>query len=258
MMPDLHAVLSVEEELQRATMLEVEFLPDIDHITDATLQRITSIAMRHLGTYPHHNSFGNGSAHKTNKIPVAEEFQRNLHNFDRSNRVVFLERLDSYLSSIFDGTVRPMEHLMTTRQQQQPLQEQPHLRPNQRECYVIPMMSKTNEMLRRNEDSIMIGNVGRQQADIVLDAYVGQQTAATEDDNEDLAEADQMCSSDELYPTEDDLETHTIVDVAAEDERGAIGGLVDSRRSQQQQQQQLPDLANVSNGGNYVVEVSRN
>lgn len=272
MMPDLHAVLSVEDELQRTIMLEVEFLPDIDQITDVTLQRITAIAMRHLGSYPT-LAFGSGGAAaativgshpKTNKIPAADEFQRNLHSFDRANRIVFLERLDSYLSSIFDGTVRPMENLMMTTARQDDEHQKQHLRTNQRECYVRPMVSKSNEMLRRNVggDSMCVGVGGGRHADIVLDATTTTTTAATsttaEDDNEDLAEADQICSSDELYPTEDDLESHSVVGgdggAAVEldyDRSGAVGGLVNGRR----QLQHLPDLANVSSERNYI-EVS--
>lgn len=222
-------------------MLEVvEFLHDIDQIGESALQRITNIVVRNLNSPP------SMLCHKAGPAPSRflispDEFLRSLHNFDRRNRDIFLEGLESYLSSIFASTPgndegsgmdkefhqHQLQHHHHHQQQQasQPLLH--HVLPNRRpDCFIDATAAKSSNdimsTLRKKDETTGVANL----ADVVA-TVIGSQP----DDNEDLAEADQICTNaDDSYATEDDL-------AVGGDEHGAVGGLALST---------LPDLAKVT------------
>lgn len=218
-------------------MLEVvEFLHDIDQIGESALQRITNIVVRHLSSPP--SMF----CHKASRFLIShDEFLRSLHNFDRRNRDIFLEGLESYLSSILSSTPGNDEPGMDKEFHQQHHQlhqhhhiaAQPllhHVLPNRRpDCFMDAAAAKSsNEILsalRKTDEATVVANL----ADVIT-TVIGSQT----DDNEDLAEADQICNNaDDSYATEDDLAAGG----GSIEEHGAVGGLALSA---------LPDLAKVT------------
>lgn len=232
----------MDEDLLRSIMIEVaEFLMDIEQINEPVLQRITHIALRHL------NTSINKTAINLNKYLIShDEFLRNLHNFDRRNRDIFMEGLESYLSTIFVTSVSQGsmtnactnghmdEHLFHQHQHRSQIQRQP-------DCYLdltpSSSMCKSNEMLSslRKKDEATAQNAITL-ADVV--AVIGQHVVQMDNDNEDLAEADQICNSEDIYSTEDDFNNGggARCDSGAE-VAGAIGGISLST---------LPDLAKVT------------
>lgn len=228
-------------------MLEVvEFLQDIDQIGESALQRITNIVVRHLSS-PQSMLCHKVGPPSSRFLISHDEFLRSLHNFDRRNRDIFLEGLESYLSSIFastPGNDEPGIEKDFHRQHYQQHQQHPHhhhqqqqasqpilhhVLPNRRpDCFIDAAAAKSsNEILsalRKKDEATVVANL----ADVIT-TVIGSQ-----DDNEDLAEADQICNNaDDSYATEDDL----AVGGCGIDENGAVGGLAMSV---------LPDLAKVT------------
>lgn len=239
----------MDEDLLRSIMIEIaEFLLDIDQINESVLQRITHIALRHL------NTSVNKTAINLNKYLIShDEFLRNLHNFDRRNRDIFMEGLESYLSTIFVSSAPQNlpsmtngcaagnsidEHLFHPHQHQHHASQQ-NLQNRRPDCYLdlTPSSCKSNEMLStlRKKDE----TTGITLADVV--AVIGH--VVPMDDNEDLAEADQICNSEDIYSTEDDFNNGGGGAAAAGGNRvvvssevaGAVGGIAS-----------LPDLAKVT------------
>lgn len=223
--PDSHT--SIDEELVRVIMSEVaDYLNDIDQINETSIKRIASIAWRHLNGHP----IGKPQTNLNKYLIMHDEFLRQLNSFDRRNLDTFMERLEQYLITTLLNTsnVCPVAVTNTTNTttSTQNMSEDDFFYTNSTSDVMI------NNGLRKKDDNVPLvqtqSNINTNSitlADVV--AVIGGGHMPIDVDNEDLAEADQVCSSDDVYSTEDDFNSRT---------DGAIGGVSST----------LPDLAKVN------------
>lgn len=176
-------------------MLEiVEFLHNVEQINETALQRITQIAFRHINS-PSNKTTGNLNKYFINQ----DDFMQNLHSLDLRNREIFLESLENYLNNIL---------MANTPNKSQEVEDELFQRQAMDLTAPASVQCKSNEVLsamRKKEESITL-------ADVV--AVINQMPTT---DNQDLAEADQICNSDEVYSAEEDLNDRN-------DHGGAVGG----------------------------------
>ena len=245
--------ITIDEELERSITAEVtDYLNNIEHINDTVIHRIANIALAHLN----HPKTDLGKY-----LDIHSELICTLYTFNLENHDNFIDSLRNYIRSTFYAAermtaednernaalsdynkyaIRQLGHLENA---QSPMEESDmnmqsgsgsH---NRRvECYMDspPVPVKSNEVLsalRKQEEATSTA----QQSTITLADVVeviGQIPADV--DNEDLAEADQICSPDDMYSTEDDYNSHRS-DVA-----GAVGG------GDMDSSSVLPDLAKVN------------
>lgn len=257
--PDLHA--SIDEEILRSIMLEVaEFLIAIDHINEGALQRVTTIVLRHMNGPT--TGIGNKPTINLSKhyhLISHDELLRNLIQIDRRNRECFMEGLETYLSTLIacssssggTSSTTPVASVVQPNEIEDELYQQQSLPRRRQDNSFLDLTTsaasvcKSNELLsamRKKEETNTLADVA---------AVIGNAAAAhlaSAEDNQDLAEADQICNTsggpNDDYSTEDDF--NASIDVAS----GAVGGAISST---------LPDLAKVNTipPNNSMLDVSR-
>lgn len=261
-LPDLHA--SSDESSLRAIMHDVgEFLMhEVSDITDNALQRVLNIIMRHLGNMGMVN--GTESLHS--------DVLKHILDLDRHSHKRFLETLEKYLSSLLSIALRPRPSV----NQMQPnldLHSSLHDRQPQHDCSILDLTPKPRKIASLLIESPKTNDVHAEAyaspiADVVA-VIVPQQRPKSQQssavstpptdpghmmgmsNNQDLAEADQICSNDDEhqagvgsidmpsdiymidYMEADSFSNPNVIG----DSLGAVGGVGAS---------QLPDLANVS------------
>lgn len=279
---------SIDEGILRSILQNAsEFLVQTSEINDVALQRISNIIVRHLNHSTSVTiNRANGSTSNTSKHQqklhnslqqqiTYEDILNSLYSFDRRSHDKFLEALENYVSSLFisslNSTITSHNASLIDNHVRQPISPAPFERRTDcsfldltpRPIAVVPHIAttKSNELLsalRKKDDS---GGAMHHGADIVAVIVPQPQVQKRLDtpqsipvhilplnNNQDLAEADQICSNDDdsavggvlendnVYFTEDDF-IKTADGIGCADSMGAVGGLVAS---------QLPDLANVT------------
>lgn len=245
-MPDLQS--SIDEGFLRSIILDIrEFLahePTGAELSETALQRIASIILRYLNN-------ADATAMKSQNSQSSVDFDEivlHLYRLERQNNDKFLEQLQNYLSFMLFTPApppQPTERIERLQQQQQPSRFD--------RCVYHSVATNENILTQRKNDGTIV--------------IVRPQIASI--DNQDLAEADQLCqfavprksprteTLDQLHddnalslnePTvcEDNGGFHVmqpsnedeiIVDMVAGGEIGAVGGIASP---------QLPDLAKVT------------
>lgn len=268
-------------------------LHETSEISDVALQRISNIVVRYLNNSSSVGVVGVGNGMKPlqkaqnslHQLVTHDEILGYLYNCDRRSHDNFLDKLENYVSSLFVSASaqttqnNSIDHdePQLTHQSQLPYDRRTDsnyldLAPKQ---IVAPFVStpKSNEVLsalRKDETAFQHGHspvIPPALADIVA-VIVPQQHVQPQpepqllpnpihilpmNNNQDLAEADQVCSNEEanalanaenqLYLMEEDFINNPIGSNAA-DSIGAVGGIATS---------QLPDLANVTQAPSRII-----
>lgn len=240
-------------------MLEVaEFLIAIDHINEGALQRVTTIVLRHMNG-PTNGIVGTKPTINLSKyyhLISHDELLRNVIQIDRRNRECFMEGLETYLSTLIScssggtSSTTPVASVVQSNEIEDELYQQSSIPRRRQDNSFLDLTSsgatvcKSNELLsamRKKEETNTLADVT---------AFIGNAThLASAEDNQDLAEADQICNTsssggaNDDYSTEDDF--NASIDIAS----GAVGGAISST---------LPDLAKVTTitPNNSVLDVS--
>lgn len=243
--PDLQS--SIDEGFLRSIILDIrEFLahePTAVELSETALQRIASIILRYLS-----NANSNTTKSLNSQPPIDfDEILVHLFRLDRQNNDKFLEQLQHYLSFMLFASPQP-----PTERVEQLLQQQARFD----RCGYLSLATNDNILTQRKNDGTIV--------------IVRPQVASI--DNQDLAEADQLCQfatprksprseANNQLPDENAIvnvisqiepndceenagfhamqpseENEIIVDMSG-GEIGAVGGIASS---------QLPDLAKVS------------
>lgn len=259
-MPDLQS--SIDEGFLRSIILDIrEFLrhePAAAELSETALQRIASIILRYLNTT---DSNALKSLNSQSSIDF-DEILGHLFRFERQNQDKFLEQLQNYLSFMLFAPPMPSPPSPSSER----IDQLQHQQARFDRCGYLSLAANDNILAQRKNDGTIV--------------IVRPQVASI--DNQDLAEADQLCQfaaprksprsdtlnqqpvdnavENPLSPTEpndcdENMDFHSmqpsneneiIVDMVAGVKIGAVGGIASS---------QLPDLANVSTGSARILSL---
>lgn len=247
-MPDLQS--SIDEGFLRSIILDIrEFLAHEStaaELSETALQRIASIILRYLN-----NADTNATKSPSSQSSIDfDEILVHLFRFERQNIEKFLEQLQNYLRFMLFSPPMPSPLQSRAERLDQLQQQQQQSRFDR--CGYLSLTANENILTQRKNDGTIV--------------IVRPQVASI--DNQDLAEADQLCqfSTPRKSPRSDTVnqqpnenavtvepidcnenagfhvmqptnENEISVDMVAGAEIGAVGGIASS---------QLPDLAKVS------------
>lgn len=240
-------------------------------LSDAALQRITNI----IGQYRVFNS----------KLKNVDEILTNLHRFDRQNHEQFIEKLKHYLSFLFVRSLStiPSESNNDNHNDIEQFDRTRDagfcsildLTPKQKPFVESAIKSNDASLLhRKNDEQRIDGRMVSTLADVVAvvghvlpqpkvqSSASGSQSTPTHiisgNDNQDLAEADQICNSEDVISESINSLSHIESNAGnltngiysssendfSNENIGAVGGIASS---------QLPDLAKVSTNSSRIL-----